>query len=514
MKKRIYLYAEILLLIWFGFFTFINADVQSLWADELSSIGYIRNGLSLKEMFSTYLFLDTNLPFYSTILYIWYRIFPYGEQFLLIPSILFCAGGIIFLAASVSQLKGERAGFIALCLGCSSNAIIWQGAWEARCYSLVFLLSAFTMWAYVNKMLNASRKNLFIYGLAVTLFLWTHWFACILLAFYGLSDLSMIIRKRCSWKTLFCYPVGLLSYCPWLVVSFMSKRHELEDFWTEVPKWKNMPWTVLFFLSGRRILWYICLIMGALICVKAMINLISKSAEKSPVIDLGCIFTISIGGVIGTVFFYSAYINPQGSLYVERYFMVIAPQILMITAWGIDCLITMADKSLLYLNSKYNWIKKAIPIAARGIVALGLCIYWVLCYKEAYVSIRKPREEFRQLSDYLLEDGGIWNDNAVLVGSNRYCVLDGFVDYYFVKRGYEEPYNIVDGEIHQEAESRFYKNYKQWPMENLLEFEWMYCLKIHMGYDDELREFLDENYQLMLIDDGMGIEVWKKTDKN
>lgn len=138
-------------------------------------------------------------------------------------------------------------------------------------------------------------------------------------------------------------------------------------------------------------------------------------------------------GVIGVVFLYSRYINPQGSLYVERYFMVIAPQILMITAWGIEDFITVTDRFTSWNILKSSWLKRAMPAAVRGVILIGLCVYLVLCYKESYIAIRKPRQEFRQAADYLIQAGEMWNDNTALVGSNRYCMLGGFVDYYFVK---------------------------------------------------------------------------------
>lgn len=200
---------EAALLIWFTLFTFAEGNLQSLWIDELSSIGYVRTGVSLWEMFETYLFVDTNLPLYSAFLYVWHRVVPYGEQFLLIPSILFCVGGICFLAAAARRIGGERAEFFTVCLGCGCGALIWQGAWEVRCYGLIFLLSAATLFAYVSKTLSESRKTLFLYGLTVAVFLWTHWFACILLAFYGLADFILMMRKKCSWKTLLCYLTGL-----------------------------------------------------------------------------------------------------------------------------------------------------------------------------------------------------------------------------------------------------------------------------------------------------------------
>ena len=92
-------------------------------------------------------------------------------------------------------------------------------------------------------------------------------------------------------------------------------------------------------------------------------------------------------------------------------------------------------------------------------------------------------------------------------------MLDGSIDYYFEKRGYEPPFDTIDGMVHTEQESRFYDNYKEITEQELLSYNRIYCLKIHMGIADELEQFLQENYDKVKEKEDNGIEIWEKKSR-
>lgn len=466
----------------------------------MASIGFIKDGLSVPQVLNTYLYRENNLPLYPLLLYVTYRIMPYGEKYLLIPSILFCLAGIIFLALSAGRLKGKRAGFITLCLGASSSVLLWQAAWEIRCYAMAFFLSALVLYAFIGKFQKSGTKRMVLYGVAVALCFWTHWFASILLFFYGVTDLILVILRKISWKHLLCYVPGCLIYFPWLFASFYYKSWGLDNYWSEAPEWKDMFWTVLFYLNGNRILWYICLLTGAFLVGRALYVMRKRDAKETTGALLAAFCVAVTGWMIGFVFVFSKYIYPEGGLFVERYFTVVQPHILLITALGIDYLLDRAEKLP----------QKPVVWTARTAVALLLVVSFVISYRDAYRSIRKPMEPYREAADYLAGEGGIWDENALFIGSNEFCALDGFIEYYFVKRGYEAPAHIVDGMVHSEQETRFYPNYAQLPVEELLSYERIYCLRIHMGVDEELARLLEENYTMVQTKDETGVEIWEK----
>lgn len=498
--EKTYGIVGILLLLWMGIFAFANGNCQSFWADEIASIGFIRDGLSIPQVLSTYLYRENNLPLYPMLLYVVYRVMPYGEKYLLIPSILFCLAGIVLLAASVARLKGKRAGFIALCMGTSSGILLWQAAWEIRCYAMAFLLSALVLYAFIGKSQKPDRRHMILYTTAVALCFWTHWFACILLFFYGVTDLFLVISRKISWKHLLCYVPGCLLYFPWLIASFYYKSWGLDNYWSEAPVWKDMLWTILFYLNGNRILWYLCLFTGVLLVARAFLFARKPRSEERTNVLLAAFCVAVVGWVIGIVYLFSKYIYPQGGLFVERYFTVVQPHILLITTLGIDVLLDLADRLL----PKWGvW-------AARMAVVLLLAAAFVICYRDSYKSIRKPMEPYREAADTLLQEGEIWKDDVLFMGSNEFCMLDGFLHYYFEKRGYQPPAHIVDSMVHCEQETRFYPNYAQVPEAELLSYEKIYCLRIHMGMDEELERLLEEHYVQVQTKDETGVEIWEK----
>lgn len=492
----------VLLLLWMAVFAFANGNCQSFWADEMASVGFIRDGLSIPQVLNTYLYRENNLPLYPMILYVIYRIMPYGEKYLLIPSILFCLAGIVLMAVSACRLRGKRAGLIALCLGTSSGVLLWQAAWEIRCYAMAFFLSALVFDAFVAKFQKPGKKQMILYSVAVALCFWTHWFACILLFFYGVTDLFLVILRKISWKQLLCYVPGCLLFFPWLFVSFYYKSWGLESYWSNAPQWKDPVWTVLFYVNGNRILWYLCLLTGAALVVWALRSMKSEDSTQKTAVLLSAFCVVIVGWVIGTVFVFSRFIRPESGLYVQRYFTVVQPQILLIATFGLDGILEFTDRYL------HKW--KGVGPAVRVAVFLLLAAAFVTCYRDSYKAIRKPMEPYREAADYLIQDGGIWEENALFMGSNEFCMLDGFVHYYLEKRGYETPPHIADSMVHSEQETRFYPNYAQLSEEELLSYDKIYCLRIHMDVDEEMKRFLEEYYVQILAKEENGVEIWEK----
>lgn len=526
-SEKKYWIPGIALLLLMGIFAFVNGNCQSFWADELASIGFIRDGLSIPQVLETYLYRENNLPLYPMILYVTYRIMPYGEKFLLIPSILFCLAGIVLLAMAAGRLKGKRAGFLTLCMGVSSGVLLWQAAWEIRCYAMAFFLSALVLYAYVGKCVKPERKRMILFSVAVALCFWTHWFACILLFIYGAMDLLLVLMRKISWKHLLCYVPGCLLFFPWLIASFYFKRWGLDNYWSDVPEWKDTLWTVLFYLNGNRILWYLCLLTGAVLCVAALRALRGPHSEGKTKCLLSAFCVVIIGWVIGVVYVFSRYIYPEGGLFVERYFTVVHPHILLITALGLDYILDLADRLIIHpagLREKRvedgtapgtggrALFSKTAAWIIRLLVLLLLVSSYLICYRDSYKSIRKPMEPYREAVDYLVQEQGIWDKDSLFVGSNEFCLLDGLIQYYFEKRGYQPPANIVDSMVHSEWESRFYPNYASMTEEKLLSYDRIYCMRTHMGMDEEMQELLEQYYEQVQTKDEYGVEIWERKE--
>lgn len=124
----------------------ILIDINSLWADELSTI-YKTVELNRAEMLS-YLSTDAHPPLYYLILHYWFSIFtPSTITLRLVSWIFYLIGGIFITLQSlqIGYIKSKESAWVSACLGsliafCSPFAINF--AIEGKGYSLTVMLIA------------------------------------------------------------------------------------------------------------------------------------------------------------------------------------------------------------------------------------------------------------------------------------------------------------------------------------------------------------------------------------
>lgn len=194
----------------------------------------------------------------------------------------------------------------------------------------------------------------------------------------------------------------------------------------------------------------------------------------------------SIAWVIGITFIYSKFINPNGSIYVARYFFAIIPHTVLILAFGI--------KSIGELFKRSEWAKNKIKISAC--FAAFLVLVCIANYTSAIIHITSPRQAFRESAEYLAANESVYADDALVVTASSGTA---WIEYYFVKRGFTIPDNVAAGRTAnltllvkngELASSPF-------TLDDLLAYEKVYYAYQGLDYAKEgaLADFLNENYE-------------------
>lgn len=197
MKQKIYLLSSVVLLLGMTIFVVINAPLQSFWSDEMSTIGYIRSEMSFGDIIKGYMLEDAvNLPLYQLILKVFYEIMPYGEIFLLIPTIIFWIAAIVVIAIVGYKCGNEDVAFLCVCLGTISSKAIQYAAWDIRCYALLILLLSMSILFYVKRHEDESMKNIWLFGVFMLLLFFTHFYGAVVMLAFALSDLFFGCVKK------------------------------------------------------------------------------------------------------------------------------------------------------------------------------------------------------------------------------------------------------------------------------------------------------------------------------
>jgi len=469
------------------------AGSVSLWYDDLYTISISAKGLSWDQMVSN-MMADAhyNPPLFYLFAAFWLRVAPYGTLFLKLPSILFSAAGIYLCGVVARRLKGNSAAVFATIFAAASTFLIFNGADTFRSYGLMFLLVLICMYFYIlriekNRVLN---RYIFIFGALAAVLCYTHYFGILIIASFFICDLVLIAAKKLNARHLLSYLLFAALFLPFFISRLMVLAEQNWTFWADAPDAKSVVLLTQDIVSNYNFI-YILFLFGMVMSVIMIFSSYTREymgmGRKQVYVSVMQVFTVIF--VIGAVFVYSRYINPDGSLFIFRYFVSIVPMIVIISAIGVDCVFAILLKSK--------------PAKLAGIT-IGAVVCVVTLYLGANTlekvidNSNTVNEPFEQAMDWIYDQDIAHNpDTLIITDAPERGVL-----YYITHDGQRPPLNVA-----------FYRN----PETNLTEDNysgWNTIIRFdgHRPAPSATLSLLQKHYTLTETHDmwGVPIQIYQK----
>ena len=505
-----------------AFVMLFYAEEQSFWVDELAwTIGIISK-TNFAGLLRSLLADGYNLPLYYVLISGVYKISPYGELYLLIPSIACVIFGVIFIGMASKRLCNANLSAISLCVGAISTVLITYCGWEMRPYAMYFCFSSLTLLIFINRLKLENKRNIAIYSLSVGLLCFTHWFGILLVVFYGLADVCFWLKKKISFPVLFfSYAAPAALALIWLLLTLVNVHQSLSKYWAFTPDiWLVLE--VLGTLLSNNIFFYFCFgvgILGVLLSAGRAIR--RKSVTVDVLFKLQTIMCIP--WLIGVTFIYSKYVNPHGSVFVFRYFIGVVPHVILLVALGVYDMHQLALRVIDKMSASAGW-RKSITVCVSVLLSVAFGVSGYYSYAEAIAQQQMKGEPFRQVAEYLALDCNAHAPDAlVLLPDSRLFLLDSWVEYYFEKRQFQIPSNMgtyVPRErwrTQEDASGQFLRivNGKtiapiSMSEQDILKYRRLYLVEQHQRFEKEFFDFINEHYLLVKKEHFLDTYVYEK----
>ncbi len=305
----------------------IDLDGASLWVDEAYTQLWMR---APADRFLPLILEDgVHVPLYFMIL----RVFPHdGETLLRLPSALEGLVGIALLIGVVRRFyHDDRLALAAGALLAYNPFHIWFSR-GARPYALLFVLSLLSSSYFLLVQSQRSRKNWIVFTLSSMAAYMTHYFAAALpLAQYIVFAFFLRHKRRVFRGWIVAQAIAAIPVLIWIVALTQQEVVRMNIKWIQGPVPGDLflsIWNMTIDYSGG-LTWYAALGMGAVL-IGLLPGLYTSFRErKKDLVDFYW-FWLLVAPLVGTLVF-SLLVRP---LYVDRYFMVSLPALLILVAYG------------------------------------------------------------------------------------------------------------------------------------------------------------------------------------
>lgn len=207
----------------FSLLSFTNMARFSVWFDEAFGLYLIRSDYwDVAKLTAA----DVHPPMYYWFLKFWTRIFGTSEIGVRSLSLFFMLTAFVFIYLLVRKFFGQKAaGFsiilLALC------PLLFRYSTEARMYGMTTAIVAASTYVLVSAMEKTKRWKWIVYGLLVSLGVWTHYFTAVAFAAQWVWR-YFVVRKQGKGTTkqslsaffskdwILAYVVAFIAYLPWV----------------------------------------------------------------------------------------------------------------------------------------------------------------------------------------------------------------------------------------------------------------------------------------------------------
>lgn len=453
----------------------LYADMRSLWMDDIAQINICGQEDFLKALLGG----DNNPPLSHLITYLWLRIAPYGTNWIKLPSIIFVVVGALFCAETGRCLYGDLCGLIVCAFAVSSCSIVESAAYVVRPYGLLFGLMSVVLYCYVQRNLHEFRwSRIILLGIVMTAAVYTHYFAVLAVFAMFCFDCYLVIKKKINWKCFISYLIAGGAFLPWFIYTAKNYYEKLQTFWPSIPTFYNVISIIRSLIGNNEFSFSLFIII-----VIGLVLLRIKKKEFDIRGEMVFSFLVQIVIVLLIPYIYSRYVNPDGSVFVFRYFVTIAPCVFLIFGAGIN---SICD----YLNTRLK-IRSLL-----NVLCISLCVSALYNnFYNIYETQSQKYEPYEEMADYVMEQADIYNDNVAVYNSG-YPMQKGW-DYYLTHNG------------SREGKECFFRNQIN-DIEVLTGIDRIYVCRLHKSISPETNEILETYFQLTYEDPESGVLIYDR----
>lgn len=453
------------------------SNIKSLWYDDIYQI-YFSWDRTFADSMNIVSKVDLNPPLWAVLSFLWLKIAPFGTAWVKLPSMLLVSMSTVIVGAIGKDLYGKRVGVIASVLFSLSSLVTLECAYSFRPYGLYLFASVFIIWAYIKKIKEQTRRSRIIFGLAVFILAFTHYFGALLCVFLAISDVVLWLNKKQKISFIIEYAIVASLEIFWLIPQLTTIGSALSAFWPSRP-------TILSYFKAFKYLLFDSILLTLIFFALAVFFIITvfkkikgrSTKELLRIDDYSRIIFLLIPVFFILLIFIYSNIKPESSVWVDRYFFSLYPMlILFISSVSVEA----------YDKIKMRRLKIISCITA---LSISLLVFVPMYAGNVIRSVYTEYEPFEQVAEMIMEQPEIKDGQDVLVINTTNCGRGW--NYYLSKNNTRNMSNVDTMDL-----VSFSSN-------TIIKFDVVYLYAVHFDGSfslDKIREEISQTHAETIID--------------